>query len=49
MKLRGKEGCDPGFILRYFEAFDLMLKTGKPQPIQGYAGWKVSRPKEDVE
>lgn len=46
--LRGKTTLDPGFVLAYLRAFDRMLATGAPQPIEGFPGFKVSKPKSDL-
>ncbi len=49
LRRRGKTSCTPGFVAAYLEARAKMLKSGKPQQIEGFRGWKVSRPKEDLD
>jgi len=39
----------PGFVMAYLRAYQRMVETGLPQVIEGFHGWKVTKPKEDLQ
>jgi hypothetical protein len=45
-RLKGKEDCDPIFILQFLIARDKANETNETVPIKGYGGWHVSPSKD---